>query len=328
MTLPHRGPAAAALAVAFTLLAAPLFVGCGPDDATNAAPEPVATSPATVEQTPTETTASATESSSPPQEPGESTALAVLATLTVKGRAPMTGYDRNQFGPAWADADRNGCDQRSDRIAAVISNIVFKPGTNDCVALSGDLDDPYTGTVIHYVYGDGALVDIDHVVALGNAWATGAATWPFKMRVGIATDEMNLLPVDASANRQKGDGDAATWLPSNQPCRCEYVARQIAVKSKFGLWVTAPEKDAMERVLATCPDQKVPMDSGYPVEVPLNLSEPQDEPEDEFTASSGDGSLSYENCDAVRAAGADPIHAGDPGFNSHLDGDGDGIACE
>ena len=39
-------------------------------------------------------------------------------------------------------------------------------------------------------------------------------------------------------------------------------------------------------------------------------------------------SVYYENCTAVRAAGADPIYRGEPGYSSKLDRDGDGIACE
>lgn len=36
----------------------------------------------------------------------------------------------------------------------------------------------------------------------------------------------------------------------------------------------------------------------------------------------------YKNCTAARAAGADPIYAGEPGYNNRLDRDGDGVACE
>ncbi|GAB3774604.1 hypothetical protein FB382_003791 [Nocardioides ginsengisegetis] len=249
-----------------------------------------------------------------PKRPEAGTALALLATLPVKGRAPMTGYDRDRFGPAWLDVNRNGCDERNDILARDLT------GTREqnCRILDGTLIDPYTARTIHYVYGDGALVDIDHVVALGNAWATGASRWSVLKRAGLATDPLNLLAVDASANRQKGDGDAATWLPPNKAYRCAYVARQVAVKAKFGLWVTAPERSAIQRVLSRCPDQPVPADSGAPVEVTHHITDPGD----------GDGDGSYASCDAARAAGAAPLHRGDPGYGPQLDGDGDGIACE
>jgi hypothetical protein len=101
-------------------------------------------------------------------------------------------------------------------------------------------------------------VQIDHVVALSNAWQTGAQQLSQSERIELANDPTNLLAVDGSSNSQKGDGDTATWLPRTKSFRCEYVARQIAVKAEYSLWVTAAEKEAMLSVLATCPDQPVP----------------------------------------------------------------------
>ena len=251
--------------------------------------------------------------------PQGGTALGVLATLAVKGRAPMTGYSREAFGPAWLDANRNGCDERNDILTRDLRNRTEE----NCRILTGSLAEPYTTRTIAYVYGDGTLIDIDHVVALGNAWVSGASRWPVRRRAALATDPANLLAVDASANRQKGDGDAATWLPPNKAYRCAYVARQVAVKAKFGLSVTAPEKDAIGRVLATCPDEPVPANSGAPLEVSHHITEPSPD-----TAAAGGTVALYENCDAVRAAGAAPIHRGDPGYSASLDGDGDGSACE
>ncbi len=150
----------------------------------------------------------------------------------------MTGYDRARFGQAWLDADRNGCDTRNDVLGAHLTNLVFKPGSRDCSVESGDLADNYTLLDIHFVKGDGFLVDVDHVVALANIWVTGGSGWDIKKRAAIANDPMNLEPVDASTNRQKGAGDAATWLPPNKGYRCAYVARQVAVKSKYALWAT------------------------------------------------------------------------------------------
>ena len=246
----------------------------------------------------------------------------VLASLPVKGRAPMTGYDRARFGQEWADADRNGCDTRNDILARDLTQVDLEPGTQDCVVRSGVLADPYTGRLVGYDHGDGTQVDIDHVVSLGNAWATGAFRWPIKKRAALANDPMNLLAVDASANRSKSDGDAATWLPPDKSYRCRLVARQIAVKAKFGLWVTPAEGDAMRRVLSSCLDQRVPRDSGAPVLVPLNIVDPWAE------AGPGAAEGAFENCDAARAAGAAPVHRGEPGYGAHLDGDGDGTACE
>jgi hypothetical protein len=267
--------------------------------------------------------------SAPPD--SASPALAALGLLAVKGRAPMTGYDRDRFGQAWLDADRNGCDTRNDILGEHLHAVTLE--SNGCVVGAGSYEDPYTGSRIDYWQGHGALIDIDHVVSLGNAWATGAFGWPIKKRAAFANDPLNLLPTDAGANRQKGDGDAATWLPPNTSYRCEYVSRQVAVKAKYDLWVTPPEKAAIQRVLAPCDGQALTRDRwGAPTEVDHNISDPMDASESPAVAAtdpsrSGE-SVRYDSCDAARAAGAAPVRVGDPGYGTHLDGDGDGTACE
>lgn len=184
----------------------------------------------------------------------EGTARAALDEMTVKGRAPKTGYARTQFGDGWAKT--NGCDTRNIILKRDIRNPVIASG---CRVMSGILPDPYTGTDIVFTRGTttSAMVQIDHVVALSNAWQTGAQQLSAEQRTQLANDPLELLAVDGRANQQKSDGDAATWLPPNKVFRCEYVARQISVKRKYGLWVTEAEKEAMYRVLDTCPSQPV-----------------------------------------------------------------------
>jgi hypothetical protein len=190
-------------------------------------------------------------------------ATAVLETLPVKGRAPKTGYTRAQFGSAWADVDRNGCDTRNDILRRDLIEIVYKPSTRNCVVASGTLVDRYSGETITFVRGmvTSMEVQIDHVVALSNAWQTGAFKLSAEKRKALANDPLNLFAVKGRLNSQKGDGDAATWLPPRKSFRCTYVAQQIAVKAKYSLWVVAPEKAAMVAILATCPQQKVPTSS-------------------------------------------------------------------
>lgn len=234
----------------------------------------------------------------------------LLATLPVKGRAPATGYDRTgEFGPAWSDVDHNGCDTRND---ILVRDLVDAVRRGPCTVLTGTLHDPYTGRTIAFVRGDktSALVQIDHVVALQNAWVTGAQQLSDERRLQLANDPRNLMAAEGEANQQKGSGDAATWLPRNTSFRCEYVARQITVKAGYGLWVTQAEHDAMARVLARCPSQ--PVASAQP--------SPPAAPSSPLTA--------YASCAAARAAGHAPLHAGDPGYSRSLDGDGDGVACE
>lgn len=191
--------------------------------------------------------------------PKAGTALALLNKLPVKGKAAKTGYKRAEFGQAWLDADRNGCDTRNDILKRDLTGETF---SGRCKVLKGTLKkEPYTGkTNRKFVRGGtyAQALDIDHVAALGNLWVTGARYKDKQVRAAMANDPLNLIAVDPSANRKKGDGDAATWLPANKAYRCTYVATQIAVKAKYGLWVTKAEKDAMTRVLNTCPTQKVP----------------------------------------------------------------------
>lgn len=281
----------------------------------------------------------------------DKTALAVLDTLAVKGRAPRTGYDRDEFGQRWLDVDRNGCDTRNDILGRDLTDAV-RAGT--CRVTAGTLADPYTGASIAFVRGQGTseLVQIDHVVALSDAWQKGAQQLTADQRASFANDPLNLLAVDGSANAQKGDGDAATWLPAQKSFRCTYVATQIAVKATYGLWVTTAERDAMARVLGACPDQTLPTSSfAAPAPAPVVEPEPVVAPEPvvvepapapaepapapvveapapvvEAPAPAPD--VYYANCSEARAAGVAPIYAGQPGYSRKLDRDGDGIACE
>ena len=187
-------------------------------------------------------------------------AMATLETLAVKGRAPKTGYTRDLFGQAWADVDRNGCDTRNDILKRDLSAIIYKAGTRNCVVASGTLVDRYSAETINFVRGNVTSMDvqIDHVVALSNAWQTGAFKLSADQRKAFANDPLNLFAVKGSLNQQKSDGDAATWLPPLKSFRCAYVAQQIAVKMKYSLWVVPPEKAAMVAILAKCPAQKIP----------------------------------------------------------------------
>lgn len=181
------------------------------------------------------------------------TARTQLAELQVKGRAPKTGYGREeQFGRAWTDVDRNGCKTRNDILARDLTVTELK--SDGCVVLRGSFTDPYTGTHIDFEHGErtSPLVQIDHVVALSDAWQKGAQQLTAEQRLAFANDPLNLLAVDGPANSAKGDSDAASWLPPNRAYRCEFVGRQIAVKTKYGLWVTPAEHDAMQRVLDGC----------------------------------------------------------------------------
>lgn len=185
--------------------------------------------------------------------------VALLATLAVKGRAPKTGYDRALFGPAWTDdvtvdGGHNGCDTRNDILRRDLTDLTIKPDSHGCTVLTGVLHDPYTGKTIDFERGQATsgAVQIDHVVALMDAWQKGAQQLSTTERRNLANDPLNLQAVDSPTNAQKGAGDAATWLPPNKSYRCTYVSRQVEVKARYRLWVTQAEKEAIARVLATC----------------------------------------------------------------------------
>ena len=180
---------------------------------------------------------------------GNSNARAELEKIEVKGRAPKTGYSRKQFGNGWGKI--NGCSVREVILARDLTDEKID---EKCRVLSGVLNDPYTGQTIQFQRGEktSSKVQIDHVVALSDAWQKGAQQISPEEREKLANDPLNLLAVDGPANQAKGDGDAATWLPSNKPFRCQYVARQIAIKRRYRLWVTEAEKSAMSGILEKC----------------------------------------------------------------------------
>jgi hypothetical protein len=184
-------------------------------------------------------------------------AAKVLAKLSVKGRAPKTGYLRSLFSDGWGDIGY--CDTRNYILKRDLRSITWRSGEN-CIVATGVLQDPYTGATINFVRGvrTSLAVQIDHIVAVSDAWQKGAQQMTPANRYNFYNDPLNLLAVDGPTNESKGDGDAATWLPPNKSFRCTYVSRQIAVKAKYKLWVTSAEKDAMSRVLSTCPRQLLP----------------------------------------------------------------------
>jgi hypothetical protein len=299
-------------------------------------------------------------------------ALDLLGALPVKVAASTAGYGaRAMYGQAWADVDRNGCDTRNDILKRDLTNVIMT-NNSTCKVESGILADPYTATTIHFKRGPetSSAVQIDHVVALGDAWQKGAQQLTGEQRMAFANDPLNLQATDGPTDVQKGDSDAAAWLPPNKDFRCQYVARQISVKATYQLWVTQAEHDAMASVLADCAGQLVPTnekeaaavasvdaapvpaaDAAVVVPVPVAPAPEAKAPAPAYVAPApvyvapapapapyvppapvfvppAPAAAYYANCAAVRAAGAAPIYAGQPGYSRSLDRDGDGVGCE
>lgn len=204
-------------------------------------------------------TAPATQEATATQPDASNHYAQALDSLRVAGRAPKTGYERELFGQAWSDDvtvefGHNGCDTRNDILRRDLVNTEIKEGTYGCVVLSGTLHDAYSGETIDFTRGrsTSSEVQIDHIVALADAWQKGAQQWDEETRRNFANDPRNLRAVKGRLNAQKGAGDAATWLPPQRQHRCEYAHDIIDVKSEYGLWVTPAEKDALHTQLATC----------------------------------------------------------------------------
>lgn len=166
--------------------------------------------------------------------PDTTSTTTVLASLPVKGKAPMAGYSRAQFGPTWTGTDAT---MRNDVLARDMSDETFKPGTHNCVVLTGTRttrtrqDDRVPARAGH----QRRLADRP-LVSLGDAWATGAQQLTAAERERLANGPSNPLAVDGPTNQGKGDNDASGWLPPNKAFRCDYVSRQVALKKRYGCY--------------------------------------------------------------------------------------------
>lgn len=201
---------------------------------------------------------SAAETATPPASSDSGTGMPSSdpSTLTVAALGSKNGYARARFGQPWTDdvdveGGHNGCGTRDDILQRDLTGITV---SGSCKVMSGTLADPYTGQIITFVYGKktSALVQIDHVVSLGNVWVSGASTWDLSELKKIANDPLNLLAVNGSSNESKGDRSADQWLPENVAFDCTYVKRQVMVKNKYHLTVTAAEKATMQQFYGAC----------------------------------------------------------------------------
>ena len=188
-------------------------------------------------------------------------ALDTAKSLPVVELDTKSKYKRvEQFGEAWKDVNGNGCDTRNDILKRDLRDVTTA-GRNNCRVTSGVFDDPYTGKTIHFKYGKdtSSEVQIDHVVALHDAWMTGAQKLTQQEREALANDPDNLLAVDGPENQRKGDGlclnksgCTGMYLPPNEEYRCEYAAKFTEVKSKYNLGLTEGQKETLVPLLEQC----------------------------------------------------------------------------
>lgn len=256
----------------------------------------------------------------------------------------MTGYAAAAFGRAWVDVDHNGCDQRNDTLRHDLRGVTLKAGTNGCAVMTGTLTDPYTGTVMTLprTASSTSPVAIDHVVTLADAWASGANAWNQAQRTSFANDPLNLLAASTTATQSKGASNASSWLPPATSYRCAYVARQVAVKVKYHLAVTAAEREAMANVLTRCSATPLPAVTvaklgGFPLYTapapkPTQKPSPKPAPSPKLVPPSNNCMAGYSPClpvvadlDCADINGPVIVTGSDP---YRLDRDKDGIGCE
>ncbi|MBQ8985462.1 hypothetical protein IJ076_02905 [Candidatus Saccharibacteria bacterium] len=177
-------------------------------------------------------------------------AKSTLNSLLIRSNTTNIPDYNSQVMPEWYDADNDGCPTRYDILTRDILN--EKVDEINCKVKSGTMFDYYTGTLVKYnrlVNGGG--IDVDHIVAKGNAWISGGYTWSNDQWKTYVNDEDVLMATSARVNRSKGDKDASEWLPSNEKFWCRYVIYQVNIKNKYGLSVSTDEKSTIENILNT-----------------------------------------------------------------------------
>jgi hypothetical protein len=195
-------------------------------------------------------------------------ALAVVAPVTAATRASGTGLQLlarlasapeypNGYARAlfvhWIDADRDGCSTRNE-VLIKESRTMARTGAGCVVA--GSWRSAYDGATTTKA----SSFDIDHVVALKEAWDSGAWAWTQARRQDYANDlgdSRSLRAVSAASNRSKSDKDPALWLPPLTSFRCTYATEWVVVKVRWTLSVDAAERTALKRILAACPARTI-----------------------------------------------------------------------
>jgi hypothetical protein len=183
---------------------------------------------------------------------GETRALATarekLAQIEVRRESHQASYDRDRFRH-WIDADRDCEDTRAEVLRAESSARVTR--NSSCTIQTGRWFSLYDGITITQA----SSLDVDHVVALAEAWRSGAWAWSDAKREAFANDISRpqvLRAVTASTNRSKGDRDPTDWLPTRRAAWCRYAREWIHVKYVWDLSAQRAEIEALEDLLATC----------------------------------------------------------------------------
>jgi hypothetical protein len=169
--------------------------------------------------------------------------------LRVAPEGRRDGFDRDLF-PHWVDADGDGCDTR-DEVLLAESRTAPHVDPTRCLVVRGDWLSTYDG----YSTPDPTELEVDHVVALAEAWDSGASAWDEDRRTAFANDLGEggaLQAVTAAMNQSKGDKDPAEWQPPNRDAWCGYAASWVRVKVRWDLTADEAEVRALRNMLDGC----------------------------------------------------------------------------
>lgn len=245
----------------------------------------------------------------------------LLSGLTVDDDPePRAPYERNDW-PTWRDIDGDGCDAREQALKNDSKGPV-EIGEN-CEIKSGLWISPYD----EIKSSNPADLEIDHIVPLAEAHRSGGWQWGPELRITFANDPSELVVTSRSSNRSKGSQTPDQWRPENNKYWCTYATKWVSIKLKYRLTVTTAERDALGQMLEKCPaSTAIAPSNGSPTQTvqPPSPTTTAEAPLAPLPSSS----VHYKSCSEARAAGVTPIYEGQPGYGKHLDGDGDGIACE
>ena len=165
---------------------------------------------------------------------------------SLSSASTLESYSREKFRH-WIDKDSDCQNTKTEII--IRDSTTAKLSPNSCTVLSSTLLDPYSGEIINYPE---EFIDVDHIVPLKEAWASGASTWTSAKREAFANDPNNLLAVSAHLNRQKGSKDPSLWIPPNKAYRCTYLKKWAAIKFTYSLDSDIQESVFIKQNLKTC----------------------------------------------------------------------------
>lgn len=248
-------------------------------------------------------------------------ARALLAKIQVRSEY-SSGYSRDYF-KHWVDANQNGCNTRYEVLIAEAS---IKPRiSNGCYLSGGKWISKYDGVV----FMSPKQMDIDHMVPLAEAWASGAYKWSASTREAFANDlgyARSLIGVSASSNRSKSDKDPWLWMPPQGAFACQYVDDWIAVKYRWGLSVDSTERADLLRKIINCGKRAY---LATPPKAAVRFSSSSNSNSNPAPTRNSGQDPRFETCRLAKASGYGPYYRGkDSEYSWYRDGDSDGIACE